>query len=100
MATIRPANKARTELRAMAPYAVHFEFNEPMETQIGPRHELQGDTLENAKMEAALLYALADFGTLPAAYTIVQEGRGEVYRYPEVATDRDCGPKLIWSRSA
>jgi hypothetical protein len=67
----------------MVQYAVHFEFDEPVEAHIEPHHDLDGDTLEGAKIEAAILYAMADFGTPPAAYAILRD-EAEVYRYPEI----------------
>jgi hypothetical protein len=70
----------------MARYAVHFEFEEPVEAQVEPRHDLEGETLEGAKLQAAILYAVAHFGTQPAAYRILRDGWAEVYRYPEVVT--------------
>ncbi|WP_293904573.1 hypothetical protein [Phenylobacterium sp.] len=69
----------------MARYAVHFVFDTPVETPPEPRYQLAGDTLEAAKIEAAILYATAKFGSLPAADAILQKGAAEVYRYPEAA---------------
>jgi hypothetical protein len=68
----------------MARYAVHFEFESPVEAKVDPRHELDGNTLEAAKLQAAILYAVADFGTPPKAYQIFRDGETEVYRYPEI----------------
>jgi hypothetical protein len=70
----------------MARYAVHFEFDEAIEAPVEPRHALEGETLEDAKLQAALLYALADFESLPA-YRILRDGWAEVYRYPESEPD-------------
>jgi hypothetical protein len=72
---------------AMHVFAVHFEFRDPPAVHEEPRFELAGATLAEAKLEAALLFAVGDFGTSPEAYCILQNGEIEVYRYPELGTD-------------
>jgi hypothetical protein len=65
-------------------YTVFFAWLNAVNVVDEPRHELQAETFEDAKVEAALLYACASFkGAPPTAYSIVQNGETEVYSYPE-----------------
>jgi hypothetical protein len=66
-------------------YSLHYEW--PAPAAAGPEacgRKLVADTLEDAKLEAAILYACADL-PLPAAYRIVRGARSVVYRYPEAS---------------
>jgi hypothetical protein len=50
----------------------------------GDRHDLEVGTLEEAKIQAAMLYAGASFRlSPPTSYRIVGPGGSEVYRFPE-----------------
>jgi hypothetical protein len=65
-------------------FAVLFEWPESVTVSDDPRHALQASTLDQAKMQAAMLYAGAAFKTVPpSGYSIVTSG-GEAYRYPAV----------------
>jgi hypothetical protein len=68
----------------MSQYSVRFEWRNALNNQDEPFRELGGDTFEDAKVDAALLYACEPFrGPPPSAYAILQNGVTEVYRYPE-----------------
>lgn len=67
----------------MSQYSVHFEWPHPVDVGTEPRYPLEGSTLLAAKVEAAVLFAVVEFGTPPEAYRIVQNGETEVYWYPE-----------------
>ena len=67
----------------MSKYSVVFEW--PVgATAVDPLFELEAETFEMAKLQAAMLYAGCAFETTaPTAYRILQNGQTEVYRYPE-----------------
>jgi hypothetical protein len=68
----------------MSRYLVQFVWDGDAEDREGARRELAADTIETAKLEAAIMYAeAASCGAPPAAYRILQNGDREVYRYPE-----------------
>lgn len=70
-------------------YSVRYERPaERRHATVAARH-LLADTLEDAKLEAAILYACIDADDLPPAYRIVKGARRVVYRYPE-ATHAVC----------
>jgi len=60
-------------------YTVHLEWPDGA---ADAGRELNADTLELAKMQAAMLFAALE-GPLPIGYRIKQDGEYEVYRYPE-----------------
>ena len=65
-------------------YSLHFEGSaSPAARPQGCGLKLVADSLEDAKLEAAILYAYADLPTAPKAYRIVKGARSVVYRYPE-----------------
>lgn len=66
-------------------YRVQFEWPEGRPRDARPTRGLIADSLEDAKLEAAILYATADMPRLPQAYRIVRGARTVVYRYPERA---------------
>jgi len=69
-------------------YSLHYEGPSRMQTATGRAYALIADSLEDAKLEAAILYACAEPQTPPRAYRIVRGARTVVYRYPEVAASR------------
>ena len=65
----------------MSRYMVVFEWAGRGHEDV--KRELTADTLDMAKLQAAMLYA-ADFEDPgPDAYRIIENGKAEVYRYPE-----------------
>ena len=65
-------------------FTVHYEW--PASRRCGHEvRQLIADSLDDAKLEAAILYACIDSTTLPPAYRIVRGARRTVYRYPEEA---------------
>jgi hypothetical protein len=60
-------------------YTLHYEAPN------GAPHTLIADCLEDAKLEAAILYACVDAPRPPRSYRIVKGARTVVYRYPELA---------------
>jgi hypothetical protein len=65
-------------------YSLHFEeLAGPVARPEGCGLKLVADSLEDAKLEAAILYACVDLPTPPKAYRIVKGARSVVYRYPE-----------------
>jgi hypothetical protein len=74
-------------------YILHFEWPAGGARNVNAGHQLDADNDEQARMQAALLYAGASFDVpAPMAYRIVGPGGGVVYRYPELA-DRLDGPR-------
>ena len=70
-------------------FAVLFEWPENIRVDDDPRHKLDAETLDQAKMQAAMLYAGAVFRTVPpSGYRIVTPG-GEAYRYPPIEVGAD-----------
>lgn len=70
----------------MSRYTVHFEWPDGILVEDEANFELNVETFELAKMQAAMLYAGATFKDAPpTSYRIVQDAKTEVYRYP-VAT--------------
>lgn len=60
-----------------------LEFGAATGAANGERHPLDADTLEEAKAQAAILYAGASFKRLPpSSYRIVCPEGTEVYRFP------------------
>jgi hypothetical protein len=51
--------------------------------RLEPAHTLIADSLDDAKLEAAIVYACADFAVVPQSYRIVRGAKRVVYRYPE-----------------
>jgi hypothetical protein len=70
-------------------YFLHFGWREGQPEGDGKVRGLIADSLEDAKLEAAILYACADLTKLPTAYCIVKGARRVVYRYPEGAARTD-----------
>ena len=64
-------------------YSLHYEWPCRLQTATAPAYALIADSLEDAKLEAAILYACADPQTSPGAYRIVRGARTVVYRFPE-----------------
>jgi hypothetical protein len=60
-------------------YTVYFDWPDGAD-EAG--RDLDADTLDLAKVQAAMLYALWE-GPPPDGYRIEQDGEIEVYRYPE-----------------
>ena len=68
----------------MSQYLVHFDWDDDVESHDDARRELNADTIVAAKLEAAMMYAGQAFESAPpTAYRILQNGKTEVYRYPE-----------------
>jgi hypothetical protein len=68
----------------MSQYSMRFEWRNAVNDKDEPLRRLTADNLEDAKIEAALLYAGEPFkGPPPSAFTILQNGWSEVYRFPE-----------------
>ena len=60
------------------------KFDAPPGAEAGDQHELDAQTLEEAKVMAAVLYAGASFKlTPPTSYRIVGVGGAELYHFPE-----------------
>jgi hypothetical protein len=64
-------------------YTLHFEWPKARPPGAIHAHLLLGDDLDDARVEAAIIYAGLDYETLPPAYRIVCGSRRVVYRYPE-----------------
>ena len=61
-----------------------LEFGAVTGAPDGERHTLDAETLEDAKAQAAILYAGASFKrSPPSSYRIVSPSGAEVYRFPE-----------------
>lgn len=68
----------------MSRYAVCFEWPPGILIKGKAEFVLNADTVEIAKIQAAMLYAGAAFEEgLPTGYRIICNGGTEVYRYPE-----------------
>jgi hypothetical protein len=68
----------------IGPYMLHFEW--PARGHIGahPSHALDAETLEQAKLQAAMRYAGASFQPIPpTAYRVLGPTGETLYRYPE-----------------
>ena len=64
-------------------YSLHFEDSAgPTVRPEGCGRRLVADSLEDAKLEAAILYACVELPQLPPSYRIVKGARSVVYRYP------------------
>jgi hypothetical protein len=71
-------------------YILHFEWPAGGARDVNRGHELDADSDEHARMQAALLYAGASFDEpAPMAYRIVGPGGGVIYRYPELSNPLD-----------
>jgi len=69
----------------MGQYVVDFEWVEPLAAEERSRRLLDADTDHDAKLEAALMFAVGDFrDAAPVGYRVLEVERGEIYRYPEV----------------
>ncbi|MBS0363989.1 MAG: hypothetical protein JSR98_21660 [Proteobacteria bacterium] len=61
-----------------------LKFGAPSGATDGEQHELEAETIEEAKVKAAILYAGASFKlSPPTSYRIVCPAGTEVYRFPE-----------------
>lgn len=61
-----------------------LKFDHVTDQADGEQHELDAETLEDAKAMAAMLYAGASFKlSPPTSYRIVCPAGTEVYRFPE-----------------
>jgi hypothetical protein len=69
-------------------YSLHYEWPSRLQTATGRAYALAADSLDDAKLEAAILYGSADPKTSPGAYRIVSGARDVVYRYPEALSGR------------
>ena len=68
----------------MSLYVLQFEWSGDNNLEDKARRPLEADTLEDARLEAALAFAMNDFkGDPPRAYCILDAAHKEVYRYPE-----------------
>lgn len=76
-----------------ARYTLHFEWPGRRPKRGAPRR-LIADTLEDARLEAAILYACADGATPPTAYRIVRGARRVVYRYTQINAEDAWRPSL------
>lgn len=75
---------------APARFSLHYQWPSRLQTATGPAHALIANSLEDAKLEAAILYASADPSTSPNAYRIVEGPLTVVYRYPEHTTRQEA----------
>jgi hypothetical protein len=71
-----------------ARYTVRYEWPARGRQHASRVRSLIADTMEDAKLEAAVLFACIEWPTLPTAYRIVRGARRVVYRYPEAAAAR------------
>jgi hypothetical protein len=68
----------------MSGYTLHFEWSEDGPVGDTRAHDLEVDSLEMAKLKAAMLYAGASFQRIPPrAYRIEGPDGDPVYRFPE-----------------
>ena len=66
----------------MGLYAVQFEWPGGVEDEVN--FDLDAETWELAKLQAARLFAGAQFKRIPpTGYRIIQNGGTEVWRFPE-----------------
>ena len=69
-------------------FVVEFQWPETVTVEEDPCHALEAYTLEQAQLQAAMLYAGAAFKAEPPnAYLILQSG-AEVYCYPPAEIPR------------
>ncbi len=65
---------------------LQFEWRDAVNPLDDARRPLEASDIEDAKLEAALVYAMAEFeGVPPNAYRIIAADHEEVYRYPGVS---------------
>jgi hypothetical protein len=70
-------------------FTVLFQWPEAVAVEEDPCHALDAQTLQQAQMQAAMLYAGAAFKTTPpTGYRILHRG-AEAYRYPPAEVARD-----------
>lgn len=68
-------------------FVVLFQWPEHIVVAEDPRHALDALTLDQAKLQAAMLYAGAAFkATPPTGYLLLRQDR-EAYRYPPERID-------------
>jgi hypothetical protein len=74
----------------MSRFTMYFEWSESGPVGALKPYALETDTLEAAKIEAAMIYAGASFQSIPPQAYRIEGPRGEiVYRFPE--RQRACG---------
>jgi len=76
----------------MGRYTLYFEW--PQTGPVGDRepHNLEAETLEQARIRAAMIYAGASFRRIPPQAYRIEGRRGEiVYRFPEAPQRRPAG---------
>ncbi len=67
----------------MSLYVLQFEWSGEANLEDNVRRRLEADSLDDAKFEAALAFAMDDFkGDPPSGYCILDASHQEVYRYP------------------
>ncbi len=68
----------------MSRYTMHFEWAEGASKREARPHDLESETLDQAKVKAAIIYAGASFQRVPPQAYRIEGPRGEiVYRFPE-----------------
>ena len=66
----------------MSPYSLRYEWRNAINDDAAEQ-ALQATTLEDAKVEAAILFATAAFrGAPPTGFCILEDETTEAYRYP------------------
>jgi hypothetical protein len=83
-----------------ARYTLHFEWPGRRPKPKDAPLRLIAETLEDAQLEAALLYACADGEILPTAYRIVRGARRVVFRYAQVNPEDAWRPSLMAKAAA
>ncbi len=78
---LRSAGPGRRGAQTAARFTMHLEWAQGRASSLSRPRALIADTLEDAKLEAAILYACDD--AEPEAYRIVKGARRVVYRFPE-----------------
>ena len=74
-------------------YILQFEWPEGVGDEMTGDYELDAESEEQARLQAAVIYAGAAFDEpAPLAFRIVGPGGGTVYRFPEL-TDADNEPR-------
>lgn len=64
-------------------YTLHVEWAGDRPDGVADAYLLMAGDLDDARLEAAIIYAGLEFSTLPPIYRIVTSARRVVYRFPE-----------------
>ena len=83
-----------------ARYTLHYEWPGRRHKSKDAPRRLIAETLDDAKLEAAILYACADGAILPTAYRIVRGARRVVFRFAQVDPEDAWRPSLMAKAAA